>query len=118
MADAGDGSQRVVKSVQRNPNGAVVVLTGEVDMHRAMDVRECLMGLLDEKIKTLIVDLKEVSFMDSTGLATLVEALQVSRRKKTALKLVAIQPRVQAILEISRLETLFEICDTQEEALA
>lgn len=56
--------------------------------------------------------------MDSSGLGTLVEALRWSRRNGGQLKLVGLAESVRSVFEISRLETVFEIYDTEAEALS
>ena len=59
-----------------------------------------------------------MSYMDSSGLATLVEALQNSRKGAVPLSLCALSPRVRSILEIARLNTVFSLFDSREQALA
>jgi anti-anti-sigma factor len=56
--------------------------------------------------------------MDSSGLATLVEALQNSRKSQIALSLCALTPRVRSILEIARLNTVFAIHESRDAAIA
>ena len=60
----------------------------------------------------------EVSFMDSSGLAVLVGALKQSRTNNSELKLAGLTKDVKAIFEICRLETIFQIYDTPDEALS
>jgi anti-sigma B factor antagonist len=59
----------------------------------------------------------QVEFMDSSGLATLVGALKWCRRNGSQLKLVGLVQRVRNIFEISRLESIFQIYDSEAEAL-
>jgi len=66
----------------------------------------------------VIIDMNEVEFMDSSGLAVLVEALQLTRRDNRVLKLVGLHPRVRSMFEISRLDNLFQIYNSQAEALS
>ena len=108
----------VVKSVRNENDAVVVVLTGDVDMGRSVELREKLLEIIAEKPKVVVLNMEEVGFMDSSGLATLVEALQSSRRDGAAFRLAAIKPRVRSIFEISRLDSIFEILETEAEALA
>jgi anti-sigma B factor antagonist len=57
----------------------------------------------------VVVDVSDVPHMDSSGVATLVEALQKVKRYKGRLVLVGMQDRVKSVFEISRLTELFEI---------
>ncbi|MBT5366663.1 MAG: STAS domain-containing protein, partial [Nitrospinaceae bacterium] len=57
-------------------NGSLVRVSGEVDMSNSPTVRDSLMGLVKDKVPAIVVDLEAVSYMDSSGIATLVEGLQ------------------------------------------
>ena len=96
----------------------MVELSGDVDLHRANELRTVLLEILGKKAQQLVIDMEEVNFMDSSGLATLVEALQLTRRNGGQLRLTGLQRRVRSILEIARLDTIFEVYETQGEALA
>ena len=66
---------------------------------------------------TVVINLSEVPYMDSSGVATFVEAMQIARRRSRPLVLCAMQERVKSIFEIARLDTVFRITDTLEEAM-
>ena len=65
----------------------------------------------------LIIDLSAVGYMDSSGLATLVEALQASRKGRYKLVVCGLQPRVRAIFDIAKLAMVFTIVPSLDEAL-
>ena len=69
------------------------------------------MEILEPGIDRLVIDLSAVPFMDSSGVATLVEALQVQRRGSNKLVLCGLQPKVRSIFEIARLDMVFAIAD-------
>jgi len=77
-----------------------------------------LLETLGEQPAVTVINMREVGFMDSSGLATLVEAMQLSRRYGGQLKLVGISRRVRSIFEISRLDKIFQIYDNEAEALS
>ena len=66
----------------------------------------------------VVVDLGEVPYMDSSGLATLVEAMQIARKNQGKLIICALQQKVRSIFEIARLDMVFKIVNTRDEALA
>ncbi|MGP1310428.1 MAG: STAS domain-containing protein, partial [Phycisphaerales bacterium] len=71
-----------------NRGGAAIVRPkGDVDLQRSPVLREHLKSVSDRKPSRLVVDLSEVSYMDSSGVATLVEAMQLARRGKYPLVL-------------------------------
>jgi anti-sigma B factor antagonist len=106
--------------IQSSSHGEVTLLalSGEIDLHTSPKLREALQGLLKEKTARLLVDLAEVSYMDSSALATLIEYLRDSSSYAGKLALCNLQPRVKVVFELVRLNELFRIFPTREEALA
>lgn len=96
---------------------AIVRPKGDVDLQRSPVLREHLKSVSDRKPSRLVVDLSEVSYMDSSGVATLVEAMQLARRGKYPLVLCCLQDRVKSIFEIARLDTVFQITSDVDAAL-
>jgi anti-sigma B factor antagonist len=96
----------------------VLAPKGDVDMARSPLLRKALTEALKSGSSRVVLDLSGVPYMDSSGLATLVEALQNSRRSQVGLTLCALTARVRSILEIARLNTVFTIHDTRDAALA
>lgn len=93
----------------RLPNGVVVRVHGEIDYNRSPDLRVALMGVLQANPGKVVIDLSAVPYMDSSGVATLIEALQVQRRNNQKLVLCCMQPKVRGIFEIARLHTVFTV---------
>ena len=93
------------------PEDGIVVVSpvGEVDLASSPALRTRLIEIISETPKKLILDLSRVPYMDSSGVATLVEALQQSRRQSTVLLLASLQDRVKSVFEIARLDTVFDI---------
>ncbi len=117
MPPADKSDSDVVKQIRQLSEGVVVDISGDVDLHRSPALRETLAKLIDETPGRLVLNLKEVGYMDSSGVATLVEALQRIQRKQGRLLLHSLSPRVQSIFEIARLESIFEIYQSEDEAL-
>lgn len=98
-------------------NGATVLEpSGEIDLHSSPQLREILQGLIRKKTAALVVDLSGVSYMDSSALATLIEYLRDSASHSGKLALCTLQPRVKVVFELVRLNELFKIFATREEA--
>ena len=64
----------------------------------------------------MVIDLGNVPYMDSSGVATLVEGMQLANRAGAVLVLVGMQERVKSIFEIARLDTVFKIVNELSEA--
>lgn len=95
----------------------VVELHGEVDLERSPPIREMLLGCV-EREKDVVVDLSGVDYIDSSGIASLVEALQAANQKGTLFGLVAVPGQVARVLELARLDKVFAIHDNLTHALA
>ncbi len=99
--------------------GVVVVRpTGDVDMSRSPDLRMALRAVHEGRPMKLVVDLEQVGYMDSSGLATLVESMRTAKGNKTSMVLCAMNDKVRAIFEIARLHQFFTIVDSLEDAIS
>ena len=99
-------------------DGAVVLTpTGDVDLHSSPAMRERLKKAAAGKPQRLVVDLSAVPYMDSSGVATLIEAMQITRRQQTTLVLCGLQDRVRSMFQIAKLETVFRIVANADDAL-
>lgn len=117
MADNNQNAP-VVTSVRHAGDAAVVALRGEIDLHNSPVVRTALLKLLEEKKPgKLVINLAEVPYVDSSAIAVLVEALQKMRKIGGKIYLVQLQPRVQGLLEIARLDSIFIVTATEADAL-
>lgn len=106
-----------VRSEKRE--GAVVVIpSGEIDLTSSPVLRVELKRLQAERPDRLVIDLADVPYMDSAGVATLVEAMQFARKNNTRLILCSMQDKVRSIFEISRLDTVFTIVRDQQSAMS
>ena len=97
--------------------GVVVRPVGEIDLSCASLLRQHLSQVQARKPGRLVIDLSAVPYMDSSGVATLVEAMQVARRNGSKLVLAALLDKVRSIFEIARLDMVFKIVDTVEQAV-
>ena len=103
-------------SVRDDGKAVVVALSGEVDLESSPRLRELLLGLVRGG-RDVLVDLSAVSYIDSSGVASLIEAFQVARRSGTAFALVAPSQAALRVLQLARLDRVFHIHSTLAEAL-
>lgn len=91
---------------------------GEIGFEEAPSFRTHIKLAYDKKPRRLVADLSEVEYMSTPGLATLVEALQISRKTQTPLVLCGMNDKVRAIFEIARLHTVFKIVPDLDSAIS
>ena len=104
-----------IEIVETN-GGFVLTPDGDVDLSRAPSLRSQIAAVFDRKPGRVIIDLKNVPYMDSSGVATLVEAMQIANRSESTFILTGLQERVRSIFEIARLDKVFTIADDHEAA--
>ena len=97
---------------------AIVDVAGDIDLNRSLDFQKSLLAVLDDRPSRIIVNLGGVPYMDSSGVASLVKLLSRARREGISLRLTGLCQRVRSIFEITRLDSVFDIYPTEEEALA
>ena len=86
----------------------VVRLRGEVDLSWSQQVRKAILAALGSSGK-VGVEMSEVSYIDSSGIAALVEGLQNARSKGQKFGLVGVSKAVMAVLQLARLDRVFPI---------
>lgn len=104
------------KTTTTNPN--VLPLEGEIDLHISPRVALSLAQMVKKKPAKLVVDLSKVSYMDSSGLAVLIEAMQSVEEYGGTFAIAGMQETVRSIFEIARLDQVFRIYPDVKSALA
>ena len=95
-----------------------IVPCGDIDMSRSAEFRVVIKPAVEAKPKKIIVDLQFVPYMDSSGIATLIEGLQLSKQENISFLLCSLSEGVQSIVELARLDKIFTIYTNIEEAIA
>jgi anti-sigma B factor antagonist len=98
-------------------NVAFVHVTGEVDLYSSPAVRKELLNLTKKKIPIILIVLKKVSYMDSSGVATLIEGLQLTNKYQGRFALIGLNPNVREVFELTRLDKIFDIYKDVDSAL-
>ena len=101
-------------SVTETAGKAVVAFQGDVDLEHSPAARKVLLDCV-ERGRDVIVDMAGVSYIDSSGIASLVEALQVARRKGTGFCLAAVSASAMRVFQLARLDKVFTIHATVAE---
>jgi anti-sigma B factor antagonist len=99
---------------------AIVKVSGDITLNRGGDVllKDKVQSLLQQGYTKLVLDLSSVPYVDSAGLGELVQAYATTRNRGGALKLHGITKRLQDLLIVTKLLTVFEVFDNEAEAVA
>jgi anti-sigma B factor antagonist len=101
----------IMASGQRNGGAEMgsVSLQGRITINNADEMRRTLSGALRPQLPKLTVDLSGVTYMDTSGLATLIETMRIARQQGTRLVLSGIQNQPRYLLQVTDLDHVFEI---------
>lgn len=104
-------------NVQEQEGVSIFRIVGDIDVNTSPEVKRSFDELIKQKKDKIVVNLKEVSYVDSSGLATLVEILKNLRTYGGKLKLTNLSSKVMGLFEITKLNKLFDIVNEESEAL-
>jgi anti-sigma B factor antagonist len=103
-----------------SPDGnAVVILkpTGRLDITTAWQFRLKLQECIAKQSQHVVVNLGEVNFIDSSGLTSLVAGMRDADKVRGSFRICDVHPEAKLVFEVTMMDSVFEIFDTEEEAL-
>jgi anti-sigma B factor antagonist len=107
----------VEHEVREQGGSVIVALRGDVDLSHSPAARQLLLEWVGRR-RDVLADLSGVGYIDSSGVASLVEAFQAARKQGTAFALVAVSEPALRVLRLARLDKVFSIHARAEDALA
>lgn len=114
---AGGGSLELgLESERLGGDVGLLKISGEVDVYTSPRLRTAMLEHLDGGCSSLIVDLADVDYLDSSGLGTLVAGLKRSKEQGGQVYLVSPKPRIVRVLEVTGLDQVFSVLGSVEEA--
>ncbi len=91
----------------------MLVLSGDIDLHHSPTLRDSILASLKSG-RPLLVDMQEVSYIDSSGIASLVEGFQTAKSANLHFGLLSISSPTMQVLTITRLDKIFSLYDDEE----
>ncbi|WP_096201989.1 STAS domain-containing protein [Bacillus sp. FJAT-45350] len=103
-----------IKLEQKN-NNKILYLTGEIDAYTAPVLRDELLPLTEQNEVVVIVNLADVSYIDSTGLGVFIGALKSSHSHNSSIKLTCLSTKIQRLFSITGLDEVMDIDEIERE---
>lgn len=103
--------------VRNVDNISIIECTGDIDLSSSPRLREALLAAIKPDGPSVLVSMFGVAYIDSSGIATLVEGLQLSRQTKTRFALYGLRANARSVMELARLDRVFTIFANENEAL-
>jgi anti-sigma B factor antagonist len=106
-------------AARQSEGWTILDLTGDIDLAHSPAMRKVLLVEIKEKrTPKVYLNLKNVRYIDSSGIASLVEGLKASRDQGSRLILFGMNTTVREVMQLSRLQKIFEIYESEEQALS
>jgi anti-sigma B factor antagonist len=98
---------------------AVLDLSGRITLGEgSVQLRDAIRELLSSGSKSILLNMGDVSYIDSSGLGELVSAYTSAKNQSAELKLLSLTKKVQDLLQLTKLYTVFDIYDEEAKAIA
>jgi len=104
----------MIYETKQKDNYSIIMLTGDVDMSSSSDARKQILDSLTKK--NVMVDLSKVTYIDSSGVASLVEGYQTAKATDREFSLIGVSEAAMMVFQLARLDKVFPIFDTFEQA--
>ena len=105
-------------SVRQLGDTTILDLSGDITLFNSPEIRKALLDLLREKhVPHLVLNMLGVPYIDSSGVASLVEGLKLSRDLRARFALFGLSKSAKTVLELTHLLRVFEVHQTEQEAL-
>jgi anti-sigma B factor antagonist len=106
-------------SARRMEKVTIFDISGNIDLSQSPEVRKVLLKEMREaSVPRVMLNLSDVNYIDSSGIASLVEGLKLSRELNSRFILFGLSTNAREVLQISRLLSFFEIYENEEQAVA
>jgi anti-anti-sigma factor len=107
-----------VKINERKRDDVTILdIQGKITIGGDLALREAIHKAVNDGAKKIVVNLREVTTIDSSGVGELVSSYTTVTKAGARLKLVNLPPKVQDVLTITQLITVFDVYDTEDEAV-
>ena len=98
------------------PDVRIVDCSGDVDLYTTSDLRDLLLKEFRSGTPAILINMTDVAYIDSSGVATLVEGLQLSRQTNTKFALYGLRPNARSVLQLARLDKVFVMFEDEDQA--
>ncbi|HBE04018.1 MAG: anti-anti-sigma factor [Spirochaetes bacterium GWF1_41_5] len=103
----------------REREGIIIFdITGEIDLYNAPEIKDSIKKQIDQGHKKIIINLENVSYIDSSGIGALISSLSNLKKIGGGLKIINVYDSVKKVFELTKLTSFFQIFNNEDEAVA
>ncbi|HPA64360.1 MAG TPA: STAS domain-containing protein [Spirochaetota bacterium] len=106
--------------INRRESADIVVLdiSGEIDLYNAPEIKDTINQLIEDQKYNVIINLEKVSYIDSSGIGSLISSLSSLKKYQGGLKIINVYASVRKVFELTKLTSFFEIFDSESDAVS
>ncbi len=93
----------------------IIMLKGELDYFCSRDIRDAILQLMHENVKSMILDLKEVTFIDSAGMGMLVNVKKELEKNNCTIGFLNISADIMILMKLATLDRILQIYNNEDE---
>lgn len=105
--------------ISSRAKGELVILdiSGEIDLYNAPEIKDIVNKLIEQKKYNVIINLKDVTYIDSSGIGALISSLSNLKKYQGGLKIINVFASVKKVFELTKLTSFFDIYDSEDDAV-
>ncbi|HEX8726524.1 MAG TPA: STAS domain-containing protein [Gemmatimonadaceae bacterium] len=105
-------------TITKQGDVSIVAIDGQLIVSNRQELKQKMLDELDRGARKLLVDFSQTGYIDSSGLGVLVSLSKKIREQGGALRLAGLNDDLRTLFELTKLDTLFQIAETRDQALA
>jgi len=105
--------------ISSRAKGEVVILdiSGEIDLYNAPEIKDIINKLIEQKKYNVVINLKDVTYIDSSGIGALISSLSNLKKYQGGLKIINVFASVRKVFELTKLTSFFDIYDNEDDSV-
>ena len=105
--------------ISSRSKGEVVILdiSGEIDLYNAPEIKDIINKLIEQKRYNVVINLKDVTYIDSSGIGALISSLSNLKKYQGGLKIINVFASVRKVFELTKLTSFFDIYDNEDDSV-
>jgi anti-sigma B factor antagonist len=103
--------------LRKNGEVFIIDVNGEMDLYNSYKLKELVMKMLEKNVKSFIINLEQVDYIDSSGIGALIYICSTIKKMNLKLYIVNIHGSVKKVIELTKLMGYFPIANSVDEAL-
>lgn len=102
-------------SVREQGHHKIISISGEVNLYSVSKLRKDILGMIDDSLKSLVIDMKQLSHMDSSGIALLANLQKQIRSNSGTFYMMNVNDDIKNVLKLAALDKFFNILDDESQ---